>query len=343
MGAALALLAGALIIAGRFLVPQETTVEQRPMYGDREASAEVAEQLERGLDGITRRRLLGGAASIAGAGIAAAVVIPVVALGPGVEEQLSKTPWRAGRALVDEEGNPIMAADVNEGSFVTAFPEGAEKDNLGSPVVVVRVDPSTLALPADAGVVGARRDPRVLEDLHPRGVRHLAVPLALESHHPVAWAGTRLPMPLLHVRCARRRQRRVRSRGAGAAPTAAADRRIRRPHRRRSDVGPRRAILVGGQPVSRPEARGDNRAVDAVGFVDERLGAARGVRFLLDYVFPDHWSFLLGEIALYSFIILIATGTFLALFFDPSTSQIVYHGSYRRCRARPSRPPTHPR
>ena len=60
LGVALALLAGALIIAGRFLVPQETTVEQRPMYGDREATAAVAEQLERGLDGITRRRLLGG-------------------------------------------------------------------------------------------------------------------------------------------------------------------------------------------------------------------------------------------------------------------------------------------
>ena len=36
-------------------------------------------------------------------------------------------------------------------------------------------------------------------------------------------------------------------------------------------------------------------------------------------MFPDHWSFLLGEIALYSFVVLIATGTFLALFFDPST------------------------
>ena len=84
-----------------------------------------------------------------------------------------------------------------------------------------------------------------------------------------------------------------------------------------SDVRARRAVLVGGQPVSRTKARGENRAVDAVGFVDERLGAARGVRFLLDYVFPDHWSFLLGEIALYSFIVLIATGTFLALFFDP--------------------------
>jgi quinol---cytochrome-c reductase cytochrome b subunit len=69
-------------------------------------------------------------------------------------------------------------------------------------------------------------------------------------------------------------------------------------------------------------------SVDAIAFVDERLGAARGVRWLMDYVFPDHWSFLLGEIALYSFILLIATGTFLALFFNPDTAQLVYHGAY---------------
>ena len=68
---------------------------------------------------------------------------------------------------------------------------------------------------------------------------------------------------------------------------------------------------------------------DPVRFVDERLGAARPVRFLLDYVFPDHWSFLLGEIALYSFVVLVITGIFLALFFDPSTSQVVYHGAYQ--------------
>ncbi|HEY7966602.1 MAG TPA: cytochrome b [Solirubrobacteraceae bacterium] len=67
---------------------------------------------------------------------------------------------------------------------------------------------------------------------------------------------------------------------------------------------------------------------DPVRFVDERLGAARPIRFLLDYVFPDHWSFLLGEIALYAFIVLVVTGTFLALFFSPSTSHVIYHGSY---------------
>ena len=42
------------------------------------------------------------------------------------------------------------------------------------------------------------------------------------------------------------------------------------------------------------------------------------MRALLNKVFPDHWSFLLGEIALFSFIILLLTGVFLTLFFDPS-------------------------
>jgi len=64
--------------------------------------------------------------------------------------------------------------------------------------------------------------------------------------------------------------------------------------------------------------------------LDDRLHAAKGVRTLLRKVFPDHWTFLLGEIALYSFIILILTGIFLTLFFNPSMTQVVYHGSYTK-------------
>ncbi len=149
LATALALLASALIVAGRHLVPQETKVERRPRPGDPTAVAEVASQARAGLDGITRRRLLAGAAGVAGTGLAAAVAIPVVALGPGIEEQLSRTPWYAGRELVDEEGNAILAENVNEGSFLTAFPRGADQDDLGSPLVLVRVDPGTLRLPAE--------------------------------------------------------------------------------------------------------------------------------------------------------------------------------------------------
>src|ERR1700756_2144055 len=64
------------------------------------------------------------------------------------------------------------------------------------------------------------------------------------------------------------------------------------------------------------------------GWLDDRLGGARGTRALMRKVFPDHWSFLLGEIALWSFVILLLTGTFLSLFFVPSLSEVTYHGSY---------------
>jgi ubiquinol-cytochrome c reductase cytochrome b subunit len=65
-----------------------------------------------------------------------------------------------------------------------------------------------------------------------------------------------------------------------------------------------------------------------VQFVDERLGQAPFLRKALRYVFPEHWSFMLGEIALYSFLVLVATGIYLALFFEPSLAKTTYDGSY---------------
>src|SRR6201985_2112313 len=66
------------------------------------------------------------------------------------------------------------------------------------------------------------------------------------------------------------------------------------------------------------------------GWLDDRFHGARGVRVLMRKVFPDHWSFMLGEIALWSFVILLLTGTYLALFFQPSMADVVYHGSYTK-------------
>jgi ubiquinol-cytochrome c reductase cytochrome b subunit len=65
-----------------------------------------------------------------------------------------------------------------------------------------------------------------------------------------------------------------------------------------------------------------------VRFVDQRSGSAPVLRKTLRYLFPDHWSFLLGEVALYAFIVLVATGTYLALFYEDSTATVVYHGAY---------------
>jgi ubiquinol-cytochrome c reductase cytochrome b subunit len=66
----------------------------------------------------------------------------------------------------------------------------------------------------------------------------------------------------------------------------------------------------------------------AVRFLDQRSGAAPLLKKTLRYVFPDHWSFLLGEVALYAFVVLVATGVYLTFFFEPSTAKTVYHGSY---------------
>jgi ubiquinol-cytochrome c reductase cytochrome b subunit len=63
-------------------------------------------------------------------------------------------------------------------------------------------------------------------------------------------------------------------------------------------------------------------------WVDDRLHASRFASHSLDKIFPDHWSFMLGEIAMYSFVVLLVTGVYLTLFYVPSVSQVVYTGKY---------------
>ena len=63
-------------------------------------------------------------------------------------------------------------------------------------------------------------------------------------------------------------------------------------------------------------------------WVDDRLGTAHFVSHSLRKAFPDHWSFMLGEINVYAFGVLVATGTFLAFFFEPDASKLAYHGPY---------------
>lgn len=65
-------------------------------------------------------------------------------------------------------------------------------------------------------------------------------------------------------------------------------------------------------------------------YIDDRFHLAKLGEKNLRKVFPNHWSFMLGEIALYSFIILLVTGVFLTLWFNPSMSETVYEGSYER-------------
>jgi ubiquinol-cytochrome c reductase cytochrome b subunit len=66
----------------------------------------------------------------------------------------------------------------------------------------------------------------------------------------------------------------------------------------------------------------------SIAFLDDRLGSSAFIKAALNKVFPDHWSFMLGEICVYAFIALALTGTYVAFFFNDSSAPVVYHGPY---------------
>ena len=66
----------------------------------------------------------------------------------------------------------------------------------------------------------------------------------------------------------------------------------------------------------------------ALRWVDDRLGASHFMRTALDKIFPDHWSFMLGEVAMYCLVVLVLTGVYLTFFFVPASKEVVYEGEY---------------
>ncbi|MBA8824562.1 ubiquinol-cytochrome c reductase cytochrome b subunit [Saccharopolyspora lacisalsi] len=83
---------------------------------------------------------------------------------------------------------------------------------------------------------------------------------------------------------------------------------------------------------TKPASSTYRRAGQQADELDQRFQLAGGLRRQINKVFPNHWSFLLGELALYSFIVLLITGTYLAYFFDPSMSEVTYQGIYTNLR-----------
>ena len=173
----LALLAAACIVAGKFVVPQETHIEPRGPLLVEEQAEEVAQMIEQGGEGISRRALLTGAGGVAGAALVTAAATPVASLGPRLRG-IHDTPWQRGVRLVDDAGRPYLASDIEIGSFYTALPEGGDAEELGAGLLVVRLAGQVPAASAGAPGMGARGHPRLLEDLPARRVRDLAVPLS---------------------------------------------------------------------------------------------------------------------------------------------------------------------
>ena len=149
LGGALVAIAAALAVAGTRVVPQLEEVEPRPQLARVQEQDEVMIALEEGGEGVSRKGffLLAGSGAVGLLG--AALLIPALSCGPEANRVLTRSPWRRGRRLVTERNEPLAAASIVVGELVTAFPQGADKQQLASPVVVVRIRPDELDLPSD--------------------------------------------------------------------------------------------------------------------------------------------------------------------------------------------------
>ena len=147
LGGSLCLLAAACIVAGKLVVPQETAVEERDPLLDEEKTEGVIEVIESGGEGISRRALLAGAGGVAGAALVTAAATPLASLGPTLGD-FHKAPWARGIRLVDDQGRAYRADEIQLGSFYTALPEHSDPEAFGAGLLVVRLPPLYVHLPA---------------------------------------------------------------------------------------------------------------------------------------------------------------------------------------------------
>jgi ubiquinol-cytochrome c reductase iron-sulfur subunit len=146
-GGAFLFAGAALVIAGRFVVPQETLIEAREPMRDPEQEAELSRALQSVGEGVTRKRLLLAAGGVAGGGVAAGALAATTQIGPWIGSVSIPSPFKDGVALVDVHGHPITADQLAVGSYLTAFAKGADTELLGSSVVVVRMAERDLRMP----------------------------------------------------------------------------------------------------------------------------------------------------------------------------------------------------
>ncbi len=140
LGAAFIVLAAACIVIATKLIVTEELDEPYPEQEHPQEIVEVDQIVDEAGDRFTRKRLVRMAGLGALGTLGLAMITPALSLGPAFSTQKLKwTPWRRGRRLVDTEGAPLKADEIEEGSFYSAYPEGGDRELLGAPIIVVRV------------------------------------------------------------------------------------------------------------------------------------------------------------------------------------------------------------
>jgi ubiquinol-cytochrome c reductase iron-sulfur subunit len=150
IGLAFVLLGAGLVVTAKHLIVTEELEEDYPEPEHPHEQEAIVQTLEESGSRLTRKRLflltLGGGVGALGV----ALVTPLASLGPVFRiSPFFGTPWSRGRRLVDEAGRLFRASDIEESTLYTAFPEGANEEELGSPVVLVRLPVHSLDLPPE--------------------------------------------------------------------------------------------------------------------------------------------------------------------------------------------------
>jgi ubiquinol-cytochrome c reductase iron-sulfur subunit len=157
LGLAFVFLAAALIVTAQHLIVTEELEDDYPVIEHPEEQETIAQVVEESGDRLTRRRLFKLGLGAAGGALGLAILTPVASLGPGIDmDAFVRTPWRRGRRLVDENGRPWRASDIEEKNFYTAFAEHADKEELASSLVLVRLPEQQLNLPPELARYPAR-------------------------------------------------------------------------------------------------------------------------------------------------------------------------------------------
>jgi ubiquinol-cytochrome c reductase iron-sulfur subunit len=146
LGLAFAFAALACGVIARRLVVTEELAHPYPAAEHPCERKELEQIVEESGSRFTRKKLVLFAGSGALGILGLAALTPALSLGPALDtDELTKTPWRKGRRLVGDDGKPLAAHDIEPGSFSTAYPEGADRELIGSPVVVVRIKSGVVA------------------------------------------------------------------------------------------------------------------------------------------------------------------------------------------------------
>jgi len=148
LGLAFLFIAAALIVTAKKLIVTEEIEEDYPETEHPEEQALLVQTVEESASRLTRRRLFKLGLGAAGGSLGLALLTPIASLGPAIDmDPFYGTPWRRGLRLVDEKGKPYHSSDIEQDNFYLAFAEGADKEELGASVNIVRLPPGDLHLP----------------------------------------------------------------------------------------------------------------------------------------------------------------------------------------------------